>query len=257
LFVKNRLVRLLRSRRLQPIWERLHHVSIVGMNYWGGASIQTSGELAALRYVRECLEPDAAVIFDIGANIGEYTLQAAREFGEHARIFSFEPSSTAFQKLLAATALMSTVRVFNHGFGDVSESRDLYSPHNGSVKGSLYGNGRGLVVESVSLRTIDEFCEEERIEKIHLLKIDVEGHEHRVLRGAKTMIDGGQVQFIQFEFGECHLESRSFYRDFHELLAPRYKLYRIVPDGLSPIQDKYSIELEVFATINYFAELRM
>jgi len=60
---------------------------------------------------------------------------------------------------------------------------------------------------------------------------------------------------VQFEFGEANIDSRTYFRDFHQLLGTDYDLYRIVPDGLQPLAG-YSAELEIFATINYLAELK-
>jgi hypothetical protein len=62
-------------------------------------------------------------------------------------------------------------------------------------------------------------------------------------------------EFQLFEFGEGHISSRTFFKDFYNFLAPNYKLSRIVPNGLRPISG-YTTDLEVFNTINYLAELQ-
>jgi hypothetical protein len=108
----------------------------------------------------------------------------------------------------------------------------------------------------VELRTLDDFCAERGIGRIDLLKIDVEGHELRVLEGARGLLEADAIGFIQFEFNATNIDSRSFFRDFYELLSPRYRLSRIVRDGLYPI-GAYSPRHELFVgPVNYLAEHR-
>ena len=101
-------------------------------------------------------------------------------------------------------------------------------------------------------KTLDGFCAEHDIQEIGYLKIDVEGHELSVLRGAQGMLSKKRVRFVQFEFGEANIDSRTFMRDFFELLGADFEFYRIVSDGLYKVSTYHS-NLEVFATINYLA----
>lgn len=82
------------------------------------------------------------------------------------------------------------------------------------------------------------------------MKLDVEGHELAVLKGGKQMLDDGKIHVIQFEFGGCNIDSRTYFQDFFYLLSPGFRIYRIVKDGLFPIEE-YSEDLEVFKTTNY------
>ena len=107
----------------------------------------------------------------------------------------------------------------------------------------------------MTLKTLDDFCAENEVTEIGYLKIDVEGHELNVLRGAHRMLEEGRIRFVQFEFGEANIDSRTFVRDFFEVLGPDFDLYRIVSNGLRKIPT-YHPGLEVFATINYLAAKR-
>jgi hypothetical protein len=83
--------------------------------------------------------------------------------------------------------------------------------------------------------------------------MDVEGNELNILNGAKRMIENDSIDFIQFEFGGCNIDSRTFFQDFFYLLKERYRIYRILKNGLYPI-DSYSEKYEIFITTNYLAQ---
>jgi hypothetical protein len=109
--------------------------------------------------------------------------------------------------------------------------------------------------EQVRITTVDDFCQSNGIDRIHLLKLDVEGYELKVLEGASRLLAARAIDFIQFEFGGCNIDSRTYFRDFFDMLAPQYSVYRVVKDGLKEIIS-YSETLEVFTTTNYLCELR-
>jgi FkbM family methyltransferase len=228
------------------------------MNYWGGASIPESGELFAMDFAKSKLgKEEQPLIFDVGANSGEFAVHAARIFGAKAEIHSFEPSGFTFNRLVQTIekeGLGNTVIPHHIGFGDKKEKVTLYFPGKGASVASIYGSGQDLT-EEISLTTIDRFCHEENIAGIDYLKLDIEGHEYFALLGAGGLLREKKIRFIQFEFGENHLISRCYFKDFYELLGKDYSLYRIVPNGLRPIKG-YSTDLEIFSTINYLAELK-
>ncbi|HWZ03610.1 MAG TPA: FkbM family methyltransferase, partial [Mucilaginibacter sp.] len=87
------------------------------------------------------------------------------------------------------------------------------------------------------------------------LKLDIEGNELNALKGAEKMLKSKSVKSIQFEFGTCNIDSRTYFRDFWFLLNQDYNIFRVVKDGLYPIT-AYTEYDEVFATINYYAELK-
>lgn len=66
------------------------------------------------------------------------------------------------------------------------------------------------------------------------------------------MIENGQIDFIQFEFGGCNIYSKTFFQDFYYLLKEKYKLYRILENGLFKLPDYQEIQ-EIFITINYLS----
>ncbi len=261
------ILKFLRKSCFQPFWEMLFHYSKVGMNYWGGATVGHSGEEFALRYADaklKRLHTGKVIVFDVGANVGQFAKMAAHEISSANMIYSFEPSGKtylALQDIIKANKLESQVVAYNIGFGSVEASLTLYSSEISSTIASLYNQANPLrefkneYKEVVKIETIDQFCTVNFVSRIDYLKLDIEGHEYQALLGAVDMLSNNKVSFIQFEFGECQIDSKTFFRNIYNLLKDKYDFYRIVSDGLAPIK-AYSADLEVFSTANYLAELR-
>ena len=85
-----------------------------------------------------------------------------------------------------------------------------------------------IVVNQVKL---DSFCEQQMIDEVDFLKIDVEGGELEVLRGASNLLEEKKIKVIQFEFNAMNVLSRSFLKDFYNILGG-YAIFRLLPDGL-------------------------
>lgn len=242
----------------QAFFEMLYKAALIGMNIGGGDSIFESGEIGVLQYVKSKLINVAdPVLFDGGANIGNYTLTLNREFGEGANIYAFEPSRATFAKLQETIGLKNNIYLQNIGLSDKNEEITLFTNQDESGLASIYNrlldhfNLYMSKKESIKVTTLDSFCLENNIKHIHFLKLDVEGNELRVLHGAKKMLQN--IDFMQFEFGGCNIDSRVFFRDFFYLLKNQFLISRILIDGLYPI-DNYKEQYENFSTTNYFAE---
>jgi hypothetical protein len=108
----------------------------------------------------------------------------------------------------------------------------------------------------VTVTTLDDFVMHESIDKIDFMKIDTEGHECNVLKGALASIRQGRITIIQFEFGRPHLASRTYFQDIYELLKDQYDLYRLLPKSLLPVRSYHYLFNEIFAFQNYVAVLK-
>jgi FkbM family methyltransferase len=264
--MKSTILKLIRAKAFQPIWERLFHFSKIGMNFWGGATLAHSGEIYALKYAKSKLNTTGnAVIFDVGANVGEFAFTAAEIFDRKCIVYSFEPSGFTFNALLdsiRSSNAADQIKAENFGYGSKKENVKLYSSGKGATIASVYELKTASLefkkefIEEIELRTIDDYCTENNIQRIDYLKVDIEGHEYQALLGAIKMIEAKKIKFIQFEFGECHIDSRTFFRDFYDLLSPHYKFHRIVSDGIREIP-YYTTDLEVFDTVNYLLEIKI
>jgi FkbM family methyltransferase len=252
------------KKRYQKMFNFARVLSIQGLNYGNGGSIEDSGEITLLKSLaKKYTESRTYIIFDVGANQGDYTSNLLNHIAiNDLQVWCFEPLLNTFQKLQSKHASKSNVFLNNIGFSNQNDTIPLYIDKNISEISSLFpleresGAAEKLSdYELVSIRKIDDFLAEKNIPYIDLLKLDIEGNELNALLGAGTAIQQGKIRSIQFEFGTCNIDSRTYFRDFWNLLSPRYNLYRILRDGLQPITH-YSEYEEVFTTINYFAELK-
>jgi len=232
------------KKEWQRFFERLHQASLMGMNF-GNVDIESNGEKEVIKYVASHIGKDVnPVIFDVGANVGDYSKEVFSVLGENTRLHCFEPSKKAFGLLGENLKNYQNVKLYNIGFGEENKTAVLHSGQSGSGLGSLYA--RKLDHHGITMYEQEE---------VAIRRLDVEGNELNVLRGAEKTIKSGAVGFIQFEFGGTDIDSKFFFKDFFDFLNPNYKIYRILKDGIRLI-DIYKEEYEIFLAINYLAVSR-
>ena len=139
-------------------------------------------------------------VVDIGANVGYYTALAAKLVGHSGRVLAFEPSPSAFSKLQGMVkGRCDHVRLFNVALGSCEGSLTLYHPpgdeHN--LNPSMYQYRQGMVGVTVPVTTLDSVLD--AIERVDFLKIDVEGYEPLVFKGAIKSLESGKIRNILYE----------------------------------------------------------
>lgn len=255
------LISFIRRRQFTSLWERLYRTTLVGLNYWA-SSFNSSGEKEAIASIASALRGvEKPVIFDVGANVGEFSHHCQEAFGPKCRIYAFEPASTTFAELVKLTQnSCPSVEAFRLGISEKEGTAVLHSSEPCSTIASLVALERPIrpfdssLDEDVEVTTIEAFCAKKGIDRIHFLKLDIEGHELAALKGAQTLLSEGRIDYVQFEFGENNISSRTFLGDFVKLLAG-YDLFRIVPGGPVPWTYRGGAS-ELFATMNYLAVRR-
>jgi FkbM family methyltransferase len=125
------------------------------------------------------------VVFDIGANVGVVSvLQAQRD----AQVYAFEPNPDCYRRLLkniTANGLEDKIRPFNLAVGNLAGIGEMQVEKGGTTAGTVRAGGDGNPsAAQVSITTLDQIVPALSISQIDLLKIDVEGAEVDVLRGA-------------------------------------------------------------------------
>lgn len=240
----------------QPLFSRLLTLCHAALNYGGGQSVSSSGEMDVLRLLRDASwRTTPSTIFDVGANDGEYLRAVLDILGDRAQVWCFEPQAATYRTLESSFARYSSVRTRNFALGRQPGVAQLHFEAGGSTTASLAGNAVGSATQEVQVVTVDQVCEHEAIEQIDLLKIDTEGYEMDVLQGARRMIEAGRIRSIQFEFGYTFLATPYHFSDLWELLASQYAIYRILRHGMVEIP-RYSHDLEIYKIANFFCVQR-
>ncbi len=189
------------------------------------------------------LRPDA-VLLDVGANIGIFSLSYARLYPQ-AEVYAFEPHPQTFDLLARSIELNKDVARRIHpfpvglsnrqGISSLSMPQPAQHPRYDSAGHqincglfSIHGNGPEKI--SCRLTTLDEFQTSESLTRIDFIKIDVEGHEYEVLEGAqRTLMLHRPILFIEYNeltktlSGHPMEEFESFFDRFgYRLYGVRY-----------------------------------
>lgn len=229
-----------------------------------GNEIATNGERLVQRIALQTApRGKPVVVFDVGANVGEWT----RALLDHAvvetmrddvRVYAFEPCRGTFETLdraLGAHALGRCVTRVHAALSDHVGSAVLNVVGDGAGTNSLHASDAGAAQrqERITLTTADEFCRENAIDRVSLLKIDTEGHDMAVLEGARGLLERRAIDMIQFEYNQRWIFSRHYLRDAFELLGPHgYRIGKITPRGIE-FYRQWHFELESWREANYLA----
>lgn len=206
--------------------------------------------------------PQNAVIFDVGANIGSMALRFAQRT-PFVKVYAFEPTHFAYNKLMRNLSLnpelarrITPVQLFLSDRTGSDLHIKAYSSwrvdRNVANAHPLHG-GTIKSAESVPAITIDDFCVENKVRRIDLIKIDTDGHEFRVLEGARRTV-AKLVPYIILELGiyvmqEMGIEFEQFYSYFSEL---NYKLLN-AKNGRNVTLQNFEYQIPRRSTIDIIA----
>jgi FkbM family methyltransferase len=159
------------------------------------------------RWALDWLRPGMTFV-DVGANVGYYTLLAAQRVGAEGRVLAVEPGPYAYQRLCDTVSRnrLDQVRTLKVALGEQAGTLPLYVPPEASRNYSptMVPHPSGTAVDTV-VRTLDDCLEEWGVERVDLLKLDVEGFEPAVLRGARRALAGGRIGAVLCEFNDYWL----------------------------------------------------
>lgn len=154
------------------------------------------------------------VAFDVGANVGQ-SARAMRAAFPEARIYCFEPAGSTFELLQENVSALRGVEAFRLALGArvdtgvlrIDGASTMYSLVRGR-EGSDGGPAAGGKHEHVRVESLDSFCAQHAIDHIGYLKIDTEGGDLDVLRGAERMLDEQRIGVVLVEAGLNPLNER-------------------------------------------------
>jgi len=197
------------------------------------------------------------VVVDIGANIGYYSILAAQLTGSNGKVFAFEPDKRHFEKLSNHIRLNAceNVVIENKGISDKAEKLRLYlSPDNSSDHATYPVEGReNYEVEVVAL---DQYCTDRDIDRVNLVKIDVQGYEPVAFEGMKETLRKNQDIKVISEFWpdgirRAHQDPDAYLQAFEEfgfnsyLVTERKKIRRISRAEILKLVQNGSDDLDI------------
>jgi FkbM family methyltransferase len=226
-----------------------------------GTGWDKSEAVAMAAMLHEVCPSGLPVVIDCGANKGNWMREFRERFGsDKGRWIAIEPSLENTKRL----SNMPNLEVVQAAVGEKVEELTFYSDCADSEWASLHKRNDSFAknVEfhafTVPVITIDGLMEEKGLDHVDFMKMDIEGHELFALRGALGALKARKIKALSFEFGSGNVNSRTFFRDFWDLLTPLgFELRRICPGGKTVVVKSYYEDLEVFRGVtNYIAVLK-
>jgi FkbM family methyltransferase len=194
--------------------------------------------------------PRPTVVFDIGANIGEYTL-AVLDNIPNALVYSFEPNPNTFISLQNSVGKHSAVRLFKFGLGSHNYTGYISESVENDPSSSIADrdNSDGFPVQ---VRHLMDVVAELKISRIDFMKIDAEGMDYEILLDARKLIP--TIQIIQFEISPKSITKCSL-KMFFELLSNTHRIYIFTDKGLRHMPE-YRYSDESYWGANYAAIIK-
>jgi len=160
-----------------------------------------------------------SVVFDVGANEGDSALRFRAAFPK-ATVYSFEPVHGTFEDLKRNVGGDDLIKPYQLALGSKDGDATIYLTGD-TYTNSLVKPDRSVGSEVVKVRTLDGFTSENGIERIDLLKIDTEGLDLEVLKGAHKKLSSGRVAFVLVEVGFHPGDARHvLFDDVRSFLVP-------------------------------------
>ncbi|OFX08690.1 MAG: hypothetical protein A2516_00830 [Alphaproteobacteria bacterium RIFOXYD12_FULL_60_8] len=198
-------------------------------------------------------------VVDVGANRGMFYRECVRNLPLLATYRGIEPHPVSFKVLeamtrgdhiflpFAATSERATLELFDHEDWDGSVHASVHK----EVFPRLFQSDK-VVSHKIQGIPLDELMDEGRLAGADVLKIDVEGHEIEVLKGARRFLETYKPKYILLEYNEHALITKYHLSDLEKLL-PEYSFNRLLPSGLIPIERSFSLENRFFGYCNLAA----
>lgn len=181
------------------------------------------------------------VFLDVGANIGWHSMLMARKY-PNSQVFSFEPEPDNINLLqynIQRNGLSNVEVIPKAASFEEGEQKFYLYPDKNAGRHSLLPINKGKVI-TVPLTTLDHFIKERGLspKRIKLIKIDVEGYELNVLRGAKSLL--GTVPLILLEFSPEFMRKGGINpKDLIDLLEEAHYLPHLLKEGkLTPVSSE-------------------
>lgn len=203
---------------IDPVTKRKLKFNIINEHtLWRAKSIYTK-ELITIKWIRSFQKNK--IFFDIGANIGLYSIFAA--INNSSKVFSFEPESNNFQILmhnLIINNLTKYITPYQIGLSDKTEFTKLnlnkfeagLSHHTVGDEALSHSNLNPIksrFTQGIFSTTLDELCFKWKIEFPSYIKIDVDGIEHKIISESKKVLSSSILKSVLIEINQNRIEDK-------------------------------------------------
>lgn len=243
------MICLKKIRKYLNYWEYYLEVFIKFRTGRGILDPQKNGEYKLLKNILN--KKENAIVFDIGANIGSYSKSVlSANKSERLKVFSIEADPRNFSNLsknisdkrvtfinCAITSKPGIIKLF------------IAPPDSNDYPGSssIYKQ-ESISEESISVKakTILEIKEEFKVDKITLIKIDIEGAEVEAIYGMRKLLYDREVDYIQLEYNQTWISAKKSMKDIFDIAQEyKYSMFRISLHELIPLE-RYTPLLDDF-----------
>ncbi len=192
-------------------------------------SIYEEGTIALMKRILK----DGDTFVDIGSNIGLMSLAASKFVGENGVVYAFEPHPDTFSILQDNIELNNSKNIFSYNIalGAKEEKALIYSNMkvnrgSASLIKTSHNQSEG---KDVAIKSLDDFIIEKGIKNIRMVKVDVEGWELEVFKGARQLLGGENAPIVCFEYSNGHALQNGQLSDLYKFIQSvnDYKLYRL------------------------------
>lgn len=218
-------------------------------------------EFPLTKYIINELKP-GGIMVDVGANVGYYTLLAALMVGDKGKVYAFEASPSVYTNLkqnLEMNWADKQVEFINKAVYSRNETLTFHDSINAPINSSINKHhdyladpSKYTTIEVEAVRLDDILAE---VEKIDLMKMDIEGAEYRAFLGMMQLIKSGRIKQIVFEWNKPTLGNEA--GPFHSLLKQLQmelscSYYSLNNDGFTElinIDDLYHVDFYPFVVL--------
>ena len=244
-------------KELNQITEFLLSHALSARGYNNYRNNQESGESYFIKEILAKTNPKLCI--DVGANIGEYTKEILEN--TDSRVIAFEPVPTTFEKLRKETeSYNDRITYENMGVGAINEELIIHfnsdalahASFSEEVKQINYVSNEEKV--SVPVVTLDAYFKDKNITEVDFIKIDTEGFESEVFKGAARIFAELKPKYIQIEFNWHQLFRNTSLHYFSQLLQ-NYDMYQLIPNGWV-LRDPKDPLVNIYSYSNFIFVLR-
>jgi FkbM family methyltransferase len=225
------------------------HRKINNVNF----DMERNGEIRALQILSS---HNLRCIFDVGANVGDWSLVAS-QFNPNAKIYAFEIVPSTYNVLIKNTKEFKNIKASNFGLSDSNDiikisigQEDSSTATACPIEGMKYHNEYYTKTLDCQAKTASSVIKEFNLDSINFVKIDVEGMDLKVIKGFENEIN--KVDVIQFEYGIFNISSHDLLVDFCNYLNNNgFVVGKIFPRFVSFFE--YDMHMENFHGGNFLA----